>query len=332
MGPDLNYSEPNCFELNCFEWTSQSSAFMDGALPPSTQKAAESHIEKCKDCAERLQRYRLILESLRNLERYRAPPEIKYERELQSHTQPKTAAPGWRRSDRLIRPILRPIKNLNSRSWTWIGISIIGFVVLTTLPKLQSLYESRLQKRLDSVNFAELPITQAPLQDISAEEDASQYDDFSGDEGEEETGLADHAIQEPAPSEWDSSAQAKAASGTIQVAGAQVWRFILRTDSPQDLRPKVHEALITAGVSPQSRMIHGFVAPGGIQFDVLAPAASITKLKEVLQKLSEEHSPTQDHTVADHPNPTQPFTWYRNRSKRPLPNGAARVVIWLSLT
>ncbi len=325
-------------DMSCFEWETHASAFLDGALSPGLKRSSESHLEACKECRERHQRYRLILESLASLKRIPAPAEIKYEREAREKNRPARTARGWSRADRFTRPVLKALRGLSGRTWGWVSLSVIGFIVLAALPKLQALYDARLQKRLDAVNFAELPVTQAPPQDAAGEEDLSNLDDFSGDEIEEgelasdsdsATGTSLRAASWEG--EWDPS-KLKDSATRSSATGAQVWRFILRTDSPQDLRTRVHEALLAAGVSPQSRMIHGFVAPGGIQFDVLAPASAIPDLKESLQKLSDAHSPAEDPQRAESPYPTQPFTWYRNRSKRPLPAGAARVVIWLSLT
>jgi hypothetical protein len=213
--------------------------------------------------------------------------------------------------------------------------SVLGFVILTSLPKLRSLYEGRLQKRLDAVNFAELPVTQTsgvPASESDVE--AAAVDDFGGEESEDDSESALDAGGETTShtrweGEWDSS---KAHSTGSTTAGAQVWRFSIRTDSPQDMRTKIHDALIKAGVAPTAKMIHGFVAPGGIQFDVLAPVGSVEDLKKTLQEFSDEHAPADDSAASEHPYPTDPFTWYRNRSKRPLPQGAARVIIWLSLT
>jgi hypothetical protein len=247
--------------------------------------------------------------------------------------------------DRFIRPAGRYFSNLNARSWAWILVSLFGFVTLTSLPKLRALYESRLQKKLDAVNFAELPLTHDPRATLGGDE-AIPADDFGGEEEEEsgdgsEDGAGDDSTEGSNSGgltktswegEWDSSKKAEVSSSGRTIPGSQVWRFTIRTDSPQDLRGKIQEILLQAGTAPTSRMIHGFVAPGGIQFDVLVPADSIPKIQEALKSLSDEHSPPEEASASDSPYPTQPFTWYRNRSKRPLPSGAARVVIWLSLT
>lgn len=328
-------------DMTCFDWSNQASSYLDGSLSPTLKKTAEAHLENCKECRERHQRYRLILDSLGSLPRFSAPASIKYEREAREKGKTAKSTRGWTPYDRFVRPLLKPLRELSPRTWSWISASILGFIALTALPKLQALYEARLQKRLEAVNFAELPVTQAPPQEGGEAEDIAHLDDFSGDEGEEDlsqlaggssTSSGEGSIQKTSwEGEWDPSKN-RGSDQTSSVPGAQVWRFILRTDSPQDLRAKVHQVLLKSGVSPQAKMIHGFIAPGGIQFDVLAPARSIPDLRDALEKLSEEHSPSADASAADNPYPTQPFTWYRNRSKRPIPSGAARVVIWLSLT
>jgi hypothetical protein len=328
-------------DMTCFDWSNQASSYLDGSLNPGLKKVAEAHLESCKDCRERHQRYRLILDSLGSLPRISAPASIKYEREAREKGNPTKSTRGWTPYDRFVRPLVKPLRDLSPRTWSWISASILGFIALTALPKLQALYDARLQKRLEAVNFAELPVTQAPPQETGETEDLGQLDDFSGDEGEEDpsqfangssSNTTEGGLQRASwEGEWDPSKH-RTTEQASSVPGAQVWRFILRTDSPQDLRSKVHQVLLKSGVSPQAKMIHGFVAPGGIQFDVLAPARSIPDLRDALEKLSEEHSPAADPSSTDNPYPTQPFTWYRNRSKRPIPSGAARVVIWLSLT
>ncbi len=327
-------------DLSCFDWSNQASAYLDGSLPPGAQKAADQHLADCADCRGRQQRYRLILDSLRSLDRVAAPAKIKYEREVAEPGRKRAAPTRWpeleRRLRPVIRPILQPLKGLNARSWAWIIFSVLGFVTLTSLPKLRALYETRLQKRLDAVNFAELPITQASGGPADSENEPAMVDDFGGEDAEEDdsqaadtaTGAVQHTRWE---GEWD-PAKHKASQGSGAGSGAQVWRFILRTDSPQDMRGKIHDALIKAGAAPTAKMIHGFVAPGGIQFDVLVPSESIDDLKQVLKEFSDEHAAPEDSGAAENPFPTEPFTWYRNRSKRPLPQGAARVIIWLSLT
>lgn len=328
MGPDLS----------CFDWSNLASSYLDGSLAPGAQKAADQHLSDCADCRGRQQRYRLILDSLRSLDRIPAPAKIKYERELAEPGAKRAVPTRWPELESRLRPVLRPIlqplKGLNARSWAWIIFSVLGFVTLTSLPKLRALYESRLQKRLDAVNFAELPITQASGGPAEGDSEPTMVDDFGGEESDEEDsassdGTGGEVIHTRWDGEWDPS---KAKSGGSTTVGAQVWRFILRTDSPQDMRGRIQESLIKAGAAPTAKMIHGFTAPGGIQFDVLLPSDSIDDLKKALKELSDTHAPSDDSGAAENPFPTEPFTWYRNRSKRPLPQGAARVIIWLSLT
>jgi hypothetical protein len=69
------------------------------------------------------------------------------------------------------------------------------------------------------------------------------------------------------------------------------------------------------------------------------PQTVIPQLKSQLEKLTP--LATADGTQADAEEaaeqepgarmPNGPFTWYKNKSKRVLPSGKSRVVIWLSL-
>ncbi|NDD91058.1 hypothetical protein EBZ37_03110, partial [bacterium] len=116
---------------------------------------------------------------------------------------------------------------------------------------------------------------------------------------------------------------------------SQLWRFNIRTDSPQELRSKIHHTLQKAGALPSSRFIHGIAVPGGIQFDALVPLEKIENLKEELATFANKKITSgnqQAEPEVERPLPSSPFTWFRNRSKRPLPAGSARVIIWLSLS
>ena len=325
--------------LNCFEWSNHVSGFLDGNLPPAIQKLAGQHLDECKDCSERNHRYRQILDSIRSLKRISAPAKIKYERDPQEGPKKTQKSNRWSRADQFIRPVARYLRSLNARSWAWISVSLFGFVVLTSLPKLRAMYEARVQHKLDAIHFAEMPITH-DTQDTGDSQDVAPLDDFGGEEGDDTEAInTDSGSGDPQgklqktnwQGEWDQSRSTTEGKGQSST-GAQVWRFIMRTDSPQELRQNVQGILLKAGALPSARMIHGFIAPGGIQFDVLVPSESIQDIQDALKRLSDEHSPAQEQSASDNPFPTEPFTWYRNRSKRPLPSGAARVIIWLSLT
>jgi hypothetical protein len=204
------------------------------------------------------------------------------------------------------------------RTATVAAAIIAGLALLGALPKIRSFYEQRIQQRLDSSNFAELPITgQSPL----ANEDS--IDEFISEDVDEEEDSGGDLVE------------ASLQDGSIKKASApQVWRFILRSDSPQEMRAKIHRSLLDARALPTSRFLNGFAAPGGIQFDAFVPTENIERLRDQLASIVDQKGTAvtpAGEAESQGPYPTSPFNWYKNKSKRPLPAGAARVIVWISL-
>jgi hypothetical protein len=108
----------------------------------------------------------------------------------------------------------------------------------------------------------------------------------------------------------------------VQVGKAEIWRFNLKTDAPAIVRGQILKALKDTGVPENTPGIGGVEAPGGIQFDLLVPISVIAPLKGQLERLAGRPSENLPFN--------ETFTWYKNRSKKPIPNGMSRVVIWLS--
>jgi hypothetical protein len=301
-------------DLSCFDWGNLAAEYLDGSIAPGLKRRADEHLTKCRDCSERQQHFRLILESLRSLPRTTTPGDLQHELEMQAPRLALTSA----------SPLLKVWKAsvesmLKSPRTASIAASILaGLAILGALPKIRGFYEQRIQQRLDSSNFAELPLT-GQLSDAADE----SVDEFVSEEVEDDDDSASDLVE------------ASLQNGTTKKAGApQVWRFILRTDSPQEIRAKIHRTLVDAQALNTSRFLNGFAAPGGIQFDAFVPLENIDRLKNELSALvdakvaSTGASADQD---SQGPYPTSPFTWYKNKSKRPLPAGAARVIVWISL-
>ncbi|MEN9723823.1 MAG: hypothetical protein RJB38_1809 [Pseudomonadota bacterium] len=300
--------------MNCFDWNIASSEYLDGSLSPPLKKAADDHLESCADCKERHQHYRLILESLRSLPRSVAPSELQHEIQLFSGTSraPMVAEFFLRFWPTFQRTIRSP------KALTLTLSLMLTFALLSGLPQIRSIYEKRIQKRFQSYHFGELPLSQEGGTSAESSGAETVSEDFSDDFGESESdsgGLIPISSEEGSNSETVDSKASKVL--------ADVWRFTIRTDSPQKVRSQVTQALLQAGTLAGSRYVHGFTAPGGIQFDALVPSASVEALQQKLSSLSQES--TEENF------PTGAFTWYRNRSKRPLPPGASRVIVWLSL-
>jgi hypothetical protein len=109
------------------------------------------------------------------------------------------------------------------------------------------------------------------------------------------------------------------------VGNSEVWRFNLKTDSPLEVRPRIVQVLRGLQIAENTPGIDGVEAPGGIQFDLLVPQASVNTLKKQLQSMAPKAPTDQTDSPA-----AETFTWYMNKSKRKLPEHKTRIVIWLS--
>jgi hypothetical protein len=111
----------------------------------------------------------------------------------------------------------------------------------------------------------------------------------------------------------------------VKVGKSQLWRFSLKSVSPDELRPLVIRALTALEVPATTPGLQGMKVPGGIEFDLLLPQALVPKIKNALQKIS----PPLPVRVNEVPG-AESFTWYRVKSRRKVPEGRSQVVIWLS--
>jgi hypothetical protein len=114
----------------------------------------------------------------------------------------------------------------------------------------------------------------------------------------------------------------------LQVGKSEIWRFNIKTDSPALVRTKIMKAFEEVGIKKETPGYGGIEAPGGIQFDLIVPQDSIPQLKAQLEQLSQPQNPSEDPAQRGSSGST--FTWYKNRSKKPIPPGTSRMVIWLS--
>lgn len=272
---------------------------IDGILSPRTLHAYDDHISACAECRTKADRIRELLRVL--------------------HSQPRAPMPLDLREDPLSFPIRR-LKRLFSNPklfWTQLpvgvrllieGVSIAGVVVLGIRlgPVAREMYEARMEKRLQTLIAAEdQSVETVPLARGKADsEDAELSDEVANSESESENS---------AGVEVDSD---------VQVGKGEIWRFNLKTDAPALVRNQILKALTEAGILSSTPGIGGVEAPGGIQFDLFVPQTVIPVLKVQLEKLAGKPSENLPFS--------ETFTWYKNRSKKPIPAGTSRVVIWLS--
>ncbi len=298
--------------MNCFEWQNRSSDYLDGNLIGSMKRSADDHLEGCGDCRVRLQRYRQILQSLSSQPRVPLPIPIR-------------KAPLARTIGRLDLASLTRGNLLDKSPWfvrtsvEGLGVAFLLLFVIAVVPRIRTIYESGIERRLDAFSLGspsgpDSGDSPAPLRGRLGPEGTGAVagEEFSGEYGED-----------------DGSEEAAVESDDVQVGSSEIWRFSLKTDSPHEVQPKIVLLLKSLGVAAETPGLGGTEAPGGIQFDVLLPTQIVANLKAGLKKLA---APTVTNVVdaPENQGPTATFTWYRNKSKRKIPAGKARVVIWLS--
>ncbi len=241
-----------------------------------------------------------------------------------------------------------------------IGVGAAILLVIALAPKLKDLYERQLERRLlafdlsDFSESAKSPKIAADTSEASndsnpmpaecalfSDETSEGCQTMSTDNGairlDAEVAEEEDSEEKLAEPEEEEDRQIASGEGQVQeerapdlkIGNAEIWRFNVKTDSPEDLREIVREFL---GSMPETKNIpgsSGIKAPGGIQFSLMVPRTVVSKIKDKMSQLASSHDSTTDHS-------TQKFTWYRNRyrgdrtNKSVPPEGQTRVVIWLS--
>jgi hypothetical protein len=302
--------------MNCFEWLTRSSDYLDGTLTGSKKEDADTHLDSCSGCSEHYQHYRLILTSI--------------------SSQPRSSLPIELRKAPFSATLPRLELSLNKSRWEQVpwylrtafeatGIVLLVLAGVSLGPKIRSVYEQKFEKNLSDFSqiFTESSQPETPLSRPNSSDSMNSIavqrpsDEFGG-EGEDEE-LSN--IEEKSPNPGENPAE----STDVKVGNSDIWRFILKTDSPQDVRPKITAMLKAFLSNSDSQQIEGINAPGGIQFDLLVPQGAVSKLKQQLFELA----PPPPDGLADTPA-GETFTWYKIKSKRKIESGKARVVIWIS--
>ena len=109
----------------------------------------------------------------------------------------------------------------------------------------------------------------------------------------------------------------------LKVGNSEIWRFYIKTDSLTELRPHITTTLSKLELETAQDLLTGKEAPGGIQYNLLVPKNAVLKIKSQIEKAS-------DYRSNDGSQLTHNFTWYKNKSRKTIPKGHSRVIIWLS--
>ncbi len=282
--------------MECFEARNQLNDWIDGSMSSKTHQDFESHLETCRNCGNQNLHIRALIETLQKQPRAQMPPELR-------------AGPLAFRV-----PVASRLKNFKlfwkelpapTRLLTE-GVLIAGVVILGVQlgPQVRMLYEKSVDERLEKMIRAEdYETADVPLARGKADADPNAVSE------EHET--------------FQDDAEVGSTHEEMHVGKGEIWRFNVKTDSPSLVRAKIMKSFAEIGIPSTTAGFSGVEAPGGIQFDILVPTSSVQSIKSNLEKVAAQQSdPSANFNDA--------FTWYKNRSKKPIPNGTTRVVIWLS--
>ncbi len=293
--------------INCFKWQSYSSDYLDKTLPESLYEKINEHLKICTLCHDQLDHYQQIISCIAHQPKSTLPLGLKKPTRLGIFYKKEEGdlwLPRWRNLPWPFRTLLES---------SGIVILILGGVY--SAPKLRDLYIHHIEKSsndFDEASLASESVTEEldtkipPLQ--KNKEPRTPATQKNNEESEDLVSGEDDSETED----------------QVQVGKSQLWRFTLKTVSPDELRPLVVKTLIDLGIPQTTPGLGGIQVPGGIEFDFILPQTRVAEIKHALSKLAPKAS--DPHSSASNEN----FTWYRVKSKKTLPKGTSQVVIWLS--
>lgn len=173
--------------------------------------------------------------------------------------------------------------------------SLTIILLITVSPRIQNLFEQKLERKLQ--DYAQLQIP------------ADHADVPEGAPVVAEAPEENRQIASPTPDPQNEK---------LKVADSEIWRFVLRTDSPSEMKEKISQLLVELNYPKELREQSPAEAPGGIQFNFIVEKNLVIPTKTRLEQL-----------LSASDTAKQPFTWYKTKD-RGVPAGKARVVIWIS--
>ena len=290
--------------INCFEWQNHSSEFLDGTLPEKQQQKAEKHLETCKECRQRSKHYQLLLTSIRQQKKATLPPHLEqpaFRLPLSRTEWTRLHLSRWEVLPWHLRTLIEGV-----------GIVFVILFGISSAPKIRAWYQKSMENNVNHPESIALTDSFSEGVDSSvpplAENPARNSQTLSATEelnGEDDTDEND-----------------------IRVGRAQLWRFTLKTVSPDELRPQVIQGLKELGIPSNTPGLGGMQVPGGIEFDLILPQSFVSGIKHTLEKLITD-DPNASGQKSNPPEEAENFSWYKVKSKRKIPEDQSQVVIWL---
>ena len=292
--------------LNCFQFKKMSVDFFTSDLNDMHTDALRNHFNQCSACQELSAHYQIIQSILKNHPQAALPPTLKaapFSAALPKLPSGSVSSSRWERSPWYMRILIQT--------------SLIVFCVtalVSSTPKLREIYETQIERNLHDLQ--ETP---------SLHEDSTLADQKVLMESSYNSNHAELESTEDSLDGEDDFAS------TSKSGHSQLWRFTLKTVSPDELRVDILKLLSKFDLTPKSSGLSGIQVPGGIEFNFLLASEQISSLKNELQRLAPPDSTFTSTSTGQTQSPgSESFTWYKVHSKKKLPDGKAQVIIWIS--
>ena len=290
--------------MNCFQFKSYLFDWLNRSADQQTFKMLENHLQQCRQCHTLMTHHQVILSLIESQPLSTLPESLKKEpfsTALPRLTSMPFSLSRWQRIPWYVRVLLES------------GLIVLGVITLvSSTPKLREIYENQIEK-----NFKNLEDHSPVLEELSLQEKQVTQNQELNEQSSELKAQEDELNGE------DESVDSLPSS-----SGAQLWRFTLKTVTPDELRVEIIKVLGQFQLTTKNTASLGIQVPGGIEFNFLFPSEQIPELKKKLEALTPKS--TQNQQDSEHPSGQEAFTWYRVQSKKKLPSGKAQVIIWLS--
>lgn len=284
--------------MNCFNCINHYIDYLEKNLPSNINEAVKKHISICKKCRKKYNHYFEIISIIQSFPKIKAPNYIQSQKlisivpDLFKKFDFKTVRYSW--LQRIPWFIRIPIEG--------IGLICIVLSIVIIIPKIRSFYEKKLENRLEEPLFLSLENEQIITEKADNNEHSNQKNI--------KTNLNKHndaPLENIIPTEITEKT----------TNSSQLWRFTLKTVSPEELKPEIIKILSTLQLNQYSHLAEGIEVPGGIEFELNLPSHQINELKNALQKLSAASA-------------LNDFSWYRIYTKKNTFPDQSTAVIWLT--
>lgn len=316
--------------MNCFDWQNRASDYLDGTLEEIERAEADEHLDRCQQCVSHYRHYKILVDTIASQPRSSIPVPIRRAPMTAPLPRRGFSPRGRFQWSRIPWHLRAPLEGLS--------LILVILAMVSAGPRIRRFLERRMEINLNEFNQSFLDFSR-----ISAEKAVS--DSPTAVPGSTPAPIP--AKNNPAisdgvgatdgtPGEEENRAQVGKSSdaGTgeeagpdrkIHVGNSEVWRFILKTDDPAAIKARIVRLLASLRIPQSTPGIKGIEVPGGIEFDLLVSPTVIPEVKNRLQEMAPP-APTE---FAKTPA-SETFTWYKSRSKQPIPPHTSRLVIWIS--